>query len=744
MDLKVVTDFAQLDIPFPLYKGLESSYEDNVYRFLRETLPCRGYEVKIKKTTYPYIDNALRGKGKKSCDAYILKSDNPDENLVCLLELESEKKLYDGIEQLITYCNTLQSKYDKGTYTPEQKELINFAFDGENVIAWKYNFDTKTVANLANFGVLDINDYKKSISQKATPTLTKEFLDLFPVIPTNDTNDIIVTQTESLNSIKNSLRGHKLLQDNKAFLITILAAIYGKTEKVIFSDAMDELKRKSKLQGAYEDKEAQGIYRKWEEFQPKIKSSNETENEVSTNLIHNELYRAASNLYNICRNEHMDLYGFIYEELSAVINKKSEGEFYTSRNVIRPIVNCIMQKYIVANKLDTTNKHSIIESSQKLNVADIFCGSGGFLYEYLRYYKTHFDDIKDEDINRIAESSLYGMDKNDIMAAFLNMYLIGDGNTHLEQVTTSINWANQWAYKKIEKSKGKKKEVITVPIAKAKEEMNESIKDELHKIIINNIPTFNQFILLTVDMKSVCKNFHIMSPYDKCKNIIDLFKEYQYTSTGNTDLTEFYKTNLTEYAHKTDGIFHMIYSILIEISSAKDICPDYNTFRNSLGNLDILMTNIPYGPCNDILLSTHHSGPLENLALRECIDILKPSTIKKGDYIVEDGIKTFVPNENGKSFRSDNNGGIASIIIPNGILESEVNKEIRDYLFSRCDILSIVKLPTLTFAPYATIQTFIMTIRKKAPDNSCHKINQVTVFSILLIMMEKRIQRIVI
>ena len=476
-------------------------------------------------------------------------------------------------------------------------------------------------------------------------------------------------------------------------------------------------KKKARLTGDSEDKEAQGIYQKWQEFQPKIKSTNDTENEVSKQLIHNELYRAASNLYNICQNEHMDLYGFIYEELSAVINKKSEGEFYTSRNVIRPTVNCIMQKYIVEKRLDSTNKDTIVESAQKLNVADIFCGSGGFLYEYLRYYKTHYRDIEASDINQIAGSSLYGMDKNDVMAAFLNMYLIGDGNTNLEQVTTSINWANQWAYKKIEKNKGKKKEIVTVPICKSKEELNESIKTTLHKAIINNIPTFNRFLLLTMDMSWIRKNFHLGSTYGKCKSIIDLFKTYQNATAGNTDLTEFYKIHLTEHAHETDGIFHMIYDILFELSTSSDTCPDYNTFYNSLGNLDILMTNIPYGPCNDILLSTHHSGPLENLALRECIDMLKPSTIQRGNYIVmENGMQRFVPDENGTDFQSKQDGGIATIIIPNGILESEVNKELRDYLFSRCDILSIVKLPTLTFAPYATIQTFIMTIRKKAPE----------------------------
>ena len=249
MELTVTTDFAKIDIPFPLYKGLESSYEDNVYRFLKETLPYQGYEVKIKKTTYPNIDNALRDNRKKSCDAYILKADNPDENLVCLLELESEGCIHKGIAQVTHYFSLLQSNYDKGIYITEVKDITGFVFDGENVIAWKYNFNTKTISNLVNFGVINLENYKNSKSEKASPTLTRDFLNLFPRLSIADTNTTTLTQTESLNSIKNTLRGHKLLQDNKAFLITILAAIYGKTYKLVFTDAIDDLEKKSQING---------------------------------------------------------------------------------------------------------------------------------------------------------------------------------------------------------------------------------------------------------------------------------------------------------------------------------------------------------------------------------------------------------------------------------------------------------------------------------------------------------------
>ena len=719
--MKANTNITIKDLPFPLYNGLESCYEDVVYKFLKETVGKLGYEIKIKKTNYDNIDKNLIGRKKLSCDAYILNqtkgiSKELDEkhDLMVLFELETTGKINAGIEQVLGYQERLQKAYSSGNYKTNNKELICMVFDGQQLIAWKYDFNKKLHTDIPSFGKLNIKDYKTSDKIDVTISFTETFIKLFPSFTSNEIEK--PTAVQSITNISNAIRGHRVLQDNKAFLITILAAIYGKTNKENLTEALKELEDLSVTLDE-DNKEAKGIYQKWKDFEPKIQSSNISENKVIDNIIYNNLYNEAKNLYGYAKDENMDLYGYIYEELAAVLNKKSDGEFYTSRTVIRPIVNCVIEKYFKEKLIKTPNgetselKENILKNAESLKVADIFCGSGGFLYEYLKYFKTNIDKITDNELNSIAKHSLVGLDKNDIMAAFLNMYLIGDGATDLAQVTTSINWKNEWAYKKVEKDNKPVAELI----AKTEEDLeNSDIRTELQNKIIGSIQTFNHFLNLLIDWNKAINDFYIKSKFSqnkRIKNIIDFFKVYADTS----DINRFYQENLINYAYvKNNGIIQMTYDILKDSSESPEKCISYEDFEKQLGNTDLLLTNIPYGKCNDVLYSTSYKGPLETLSLKECIDLLKPSTTGIYSYKTINGKKVLQPDFAGHVKMSNNDGGIASIVVPNGILESENNKEIRDYLFERCNILSIIKLPALTFAPYANIQTFVITIQKKA------------------------------
>lgn len=40
-----------------------------------------------------------------------------------------------------------------------------------------------------------------------------------------------------------------------------------------------------------------------------------------------------------------------------------------------------------------------------------------------------------------------GVDKNNVLAAYLNLFLIGDGSANIQRVKTSINWRKQFLYK---------------------------------------------------------------------------------------------------------------------------------------------------------------------------------------------------------------------------------------------------------------------------------------------------------
>ncbi len=122
----------------------------------------------------------------------------------------------------------------------------------------------------------------------------------------------------------------------------------------------------------------------------------------------------------------------------------------------------------------------------------------------------------------------------------------------------------------------------------------------------------------------------------------------------------------------------------------------------NLGNVDLLITNVPYGKVTEANEQVIENGEptyknsLEANGLRECIDFLRPAKMKNGK-ITEDG-------------------GIAITIIPDSILENPSNKPIRDYLISRCNVLGIVGLPPYTFSPYAMEKTYALIFQKIATE----------------------------
>ncbi len=123
---------------------------------------------------------------------------------------------------------------------------------------------------------------------------------------------------------------------------------------------------------------------------------------------------------------------------------------------------------------------------------------------------------------------------------------------------------------------------------------------------------------------------------------------------------------------------------------------------DNLGNVDLLVTNVPYGKVTEANEQVIENGEpiyknsLEANGLRECIDFLRPAETKNGREIKE--------------------GGIAIVIVPDSILENPSNKVIRDYLVSRCNVLGIIGLPPYTFSPYAMEKTYVIVFQKIAPE----------------------------
>ena len=611
----MILDYSDLKIP--QYNGSETSNEDIVYSFFRTVMNKRGYSFKVKRTGFGEIDSVLPSYtngtiGKGSCDGYIFSSDKY--NGFCgLLELESTGNLEDGIQQIRTYAKGFVDKrlsdlQKENIKLIEERNLRLIVFDGQKIYISLFNLDNKKEKVYVDREILGNNDDE----------ISKKVLGLFPK---KNQIDREIEEKELVDNVARIIRGHEKLQKNKAFIMTVLASIYGATRRINLTEAIDDLVQS---QVDYEVK----LYEMWEALGEEI-----TEIEDQNKLV--QLYKETSpQLYELSQERGMDLYGFIYEELATKDTKKEQGEYYTPRHTIRPLISAVFDNYLNWDKDDLENKL----------VADIFCGSGGFLYEYVHYIKSKYDLTHDE-INNITEKSIWGFDKNGVLSAELNMYLIGDGKANLEKTKTSINWKKHFLYTPIP---GKKYDVKLV-------EDKEAIKRNIR----SNHKEINNLIKLYVD-----KNFDLT---------INELEE----SINNDELVNNCIIKKLNWDGTTKGV-------------------------NNLGNVDLLVTNVPYGKVTDATEQIIEGGEkiysnsLEANALRECIDLLKPAKIKNGKYIEE--------------------GGIAIIIVPDSILENTTNKSIRDYMIERCDILGIISLPEYTFSPYAMEKTYAIVIQKIAPE----------------------------
>jgi len=655
------------DLDFPTYIGNETEYEHIFYTYLDLFLNEIGYITKIKKTGYENIDKnieSMAGISNGSCDSYILSNNTPD-SLFALVELESTGNLHKGIVQVRKYAKGLASSFKTKKFINKHEKILLFVYDGTLMWGSEYNLQTDEELIVIS---------EKSLSEDGivvTNTEKETFFNLFPI-----KNKINTSEDEKtlIKNIKKVLRGNKSLQGNKAFLLTVLASIYGDTKKETFKDAVEYLRTQSKS-----NKETEEIYDKWNRVKNKIDydNSNDTKNKIS------KLYEDVSiKLYLIAQDKKLDLYGYIYEELAEKTSKKEDGEYYTPRTHIRPIVNSVFEKYLKnAWQLKGSNKQ-ILQRLNSKNILDPFCGSGGFLYEYLKILKQKYA-LSNLKINEIASNSVNGFDKNDITSAYFNLFLIGDGRSNLSQVTTSINWENFWKFKN-QKQKNNTPALI-------------SNIENLKKNIEANIETFVAFLNNIINMDYIKNTFSFYDDYEDIETAEELLKSFADSIEKKVNEL-FYELASEKYKNFNQPLLLFFYEILAQVSDNIENI-DFQEFSDNMGNVDLLMTNVPYGDIDDIRFKTSYGAKLESTALKECIDLLKPSSHQ-------------IDNTTGQKY-SLNDGGIATIVIPNGLIERD-ELELKKYLIQRCDILSIVKLPFYTFSPYALIQTYVITIRKKA------------------------------
>lgn len=606
------------ELSLPIYDGLESAYEDVVYAFLRNLLEERGYSLRVKRSGFPEIDSVIRsGKtaahGRGSCDAYVI-SGRSFEGFYGLIELESTGKLDLGIAQIKDYA----ASFNASTLGDDQRaalqrlnytELLLIVFDGQ--LLWLAKYDLKT-------SELTVEIDKARVSADSMGVSSK----LYAHFPARETTPAGVDEKALITSISNLLRGHEALQRRKALVMTVLASIYGATQNAVLGEAIATLQQSG-------DKFDERIQRSHDEL---VKDLALGDRELLSRLYS----QTAPKLYSLSQEKGMDLYGYIYEELATKDAKKEQGEYYTPRHVIRPLLAAVQREYLrwTSDELD------------KKVVFDPFCGSGGFLYEFIRMHKATYD-LTRERVDEIASTALFGTDKNSIRGAYLNLYLIGDGSANLEQVRTSLNWRNALLYETVS--------------TKGNRLASKRLADEQ---------------ALTTSYKRSQRDLEYLVP------LLADVKVNESLRKATIDAAKAGESNPLESA------------------VLKSLGP--GSSRAALGNVDLLVTNVPYGKISDPTEQVVDDGTspygmsLEANAVRECVDFLRPAEL-----------------ENGKIVRK---GGIAIMIVPDSILENPTNEAIRKYLIARCDVLAVVSLPPFTFSPYAMEKTYAIVVRKIAPE----------------------------
>lgn len=125
---------------------------------------------------------------------------------------------------------------------------------------------------------------------------------------------------------------------------------------------------------------------------------------------------------------------------------------------------------------------------------------------------------------------------------------------------------------------------------------------------------------------------------------------------------------------------------------------DFDPKRSiEINSFDLLFTNPPFGAkikgsekkyLQNYMLGQHKkTQKTEILFIERCISLIKPGV------------------------------GKMAIILPDGILTNSTLQYVRDYLLEKCQILSIVSLPNITFTHYgAGVKSSIMFLRRKFAD----------------------------
>lgn len=429
----IINDKIDINIP----SGKENNVDFNVRTALLKYYDDNQEIVKYNETGISEIDKHIEsvlGKSKGELDVLIFNYFN-DNNIDIIIENKKTGTKEDALTQAIMYADGLNRTCIVNCRvvighvpTTKVRVLVNDSWE-ELIINGKkvdYFFGPhllKLIYDNPNENKFKLTELiEKPFNQKNLHLIINKLKTLYRQIPEILNNDeLSINFTVSFVALKMIMEKENIYWDLYKTPKNIIDAI----EDIIGVRAKKELKNKYYDIFIMKNKEEDIIFN----FQHTLQNIHNREYHDEVNELNSIIMKIHKELSAIPpRDLEVDLFGEVYETLASKKTKSSLGEFFTRRHIIQPLVRMFLEDDDVEN---------IIQN--KRIVADIACGTGGFLTETFKYIKHECDtNYPDIDTSKLASEVIVGYDinHNNIGRTRINMILAGDGFSDIKRVNT--------------------------------------------------------------------------------------------------------------------------------------------------------------------------------------------------------------------------------------------------------------------------------------------------------------------
>lgn len=428
----ILNDKVEVEIP----KGKENNVDFEVREAYLKQINDKEI-VRFNETGIEEIDNnieSVAGKSKGELDVLLFNLFN-DNNIDLIIENKKVGSKQNALQQAEMYANGLnRSGIVKCRviigHVPNIEVRVLVENDWKPLIINGANVDYFVGKNLLKliYDNPDENEFKlseyieKPFTQKDLHVVVNKLKTLYRQIPEIQNNDeLSINFTVSFIALKMILEKDK----RKWGTITTPSDILESVENIIGKRADKDLKDKYFDIFVMKNKEDVEIFN----FKNTLSNIDDREFTEKINPIQSIIMKIHKEISVIPETDlAIDLFGEVYETLASKKTKSSLGEFFTRRHIIQPLVRMF---------LSDKDIEDIVQ--QKKIVADIACGTGGFLTEAFKHIKKECDEKHPEvDTSELASEVIVGYDinHNNIGRTRINMTLAGDGFSDIRRVNT--------------------------------------------------------------------------------------------------------------------------------------------------------------------------------------------------------------------------------------------------------------------------------------------------------------------